>query len=206
MEALRSIIKWISSDKSLAPATWGLVLVTFLLVVATAFLYFDGLRKSKQQERRWEAEDNRREEEVKPSAVVEIAVREDAPLDMCFACFNLGINTFFVDRMIVTTSDGTFVESDLSPMVLTPGSWIVIDFDPLKLLGMFGEPNRFKEASCVMHLKGAKGIVVTEPVWFYVGYGNQRADWTKGRLADRQEGAIVPQPKVLRIPRGVSAG
>ncbi len=39
--------------------------------------------------------------------IVEIAAKEETPADMCFACFNLGNNSFFIDRMIVKANDGT---------------------------------------------------------------------------------------------------
>jgi hypothetical protein len=118
---------------------------------------------------------------------------------MCFACFNLGNSTFFVDRIIVTASDGTRSESDLTPQVVTPGTWVTIDYDPSLLLGIYGEKTPFKEANCVLLLKGATGIAATDPEWFYVGYGNGRAAWHKGRLADRQPGTIPEQHKVVRI-------
>jgi hypothetical protein len=100
---LQSLGAWLVSDKSVAAATWGLVVVTFLLVVVTALLVADGFRKSRDQAKRWEEEQERRIAESKPSAIVELAAKEDTPLDMCFACFNLGSNTFYIDRMVVTT-------------------------------------------------------------------------------------------------------
>jgi hypothetical protein len=132
MQGLESTIHWIFSDDSLALATWGLVVATFLLFV-------DGLRKSREQNRQWEEERKRRKEESIPSAVVEIAAKEETPQDMCFACFNLGNNSFFVGRMIVTSSDGMRDESDLTPQIVVPGTWVTIDYDPARLLGMFGE-------------------------------------------------------------------
>ena len=89
MEALKSALHWIFSDGSLAVATWGLVVATFLLFV-------DGTRKSREQNRQWNEERKRRKEEAMPSAVVEIAAKEETPLDMCFAVFNLGNNSFFI--------------------------------------------------------------------------------------------------------------
>lgn len=136
-----------------------------------------------------------------PSAVVEIAAKEETPLDMCFACFNLGNNSFFVDRMIVTANDGTRNESDLTPQVVVPGTWITIDYDPAPLLGMFGEKTQYKEANCVLLLKRAFGTVATNPEWFYIGYGKGRAEWHKGRLADRLPGVIPEQHKIVRNQR-----
>lgn len=137
-----------------------------------------------------------------PSAVVEIAAKEETPLDMCFACFNLGNNSFFVDRMIVTASDGTRNESDLTPQIVVPGTWVTIDYDPAGLLGMFGEKTQYKEANCALMLKGAFGTVATNPEWFYIGYGKGRAEWHKGRLADRLPGVIPEQHKIVRTKRG----
>jgi hypothetical protein len=194
MQALKSTLHWVFSDGSLALATWGLVVATFLLFV-------DGLRKSREQTRRWEEERKRRKEESMPSAVVEIAAKEETPLDMCFACFNLGNNTFFVDRMTVTALDGTRSESDLTPQVVVPGACVTIDFDPAQLLGVHGEKTEFKEAYCVLTLKGAFGIVETKREWFYVGYGQGRASWQKGRLADRQPGAIPEHHKILQTKK-----
>ena len=191
MQALQLVLHWIFSDGSLAVATWGLVVATFLLFV-------DGLRKSREQSRQWEEERKRLKEESMPSAVVEIAAKEETPLDMCFACFNLGNNSFFVDRMIVEASDGTRNESNLTPQVVVPGTWVTIDYDPAQLLGMFGEMNPYKEANCVLMLKGAFGTVATAPEWFYIAYGKNRAEWHKGRLADRLPGAIPEQHKIVR--------
>jgi hypothetical protein len=157
--------------------------------------------KSRDQAKRWEEEQERRIAASKPSAVVELAAKEDTPLDMCFACFNLGSNTFYIDRMVVTTSDGARHESGLTPQIVIPGTWVTIDYNPAELLGMFGENQPFKEANCMLFLRGATGIVTTDPEWFYVGYGNGRADWHKGRLADRQPGVIPPQHKIIREPK-----
>lgn len=136
-----------------------------------------------------------------PSAVVEIAAKEETPLDMCFACFNLGNNSFFVDRMIVEASDGTRNESDLTPQVVVPGTWVTIDYDPAGLLGAFGEKTQYKEANCVLILKGAFGTVATNPEWFYVGYGMGRAEWHKGRLSDRLPGVIPKQHKIVQTQK-----
>src|SRR5208337_5145726 len=117
MQVLESTLHWVFSDGSLALATWGLVVATFLL-------FADGLRKSREQNRRWEEERKSRKAESMPSAVVEIAAKEETPLDMCFACFNLGNNSFFIDRMIVMANDGTRNESDLTPQVVVPGTCV----------------------------------------------------------------------------------
>jgi hypothetical protein len=195
MQALKSFLEWLLSEKSLGSATWALVLATFFLVL-------DGWQKSREQNRQWEEERKRKKEESIPSAVVEIAAKEETLLDMCFAVFNLGTNTFFVDRMIVTALDGARSDSDLTPQVVTPGTWVTIDYDPAQLLGVYGEKTEFKEAYCVLVLKGAFGSVTTSPEWFYFGYGQGRAMWQKGRLAERKPGLLPVLHKILRTPKG----
>jgi len=101
----------------------------------------------------------------------------------------------------VIASDGTRSIADLTPQVVTPGTWVTIDYNPAELLGMFGENIPYKEAYCVLTLRGANGTVDTDPEWFYVGYGKQRAEWHKGRLADRQLGAIPPKHKIIQTPK-----
>jgi hypothetical protein len=58
-----------------------------------------------------------------------------------------------------------------------------------------------QEANAVFVLRGQYGLEYTEPVWFYVSHDPTRGyDWKVGRLADRLEGAIVTQPRL--IPKG----
>src|SRR5216683_2385877 len=103
----------------------------------------------------WKDEDEQRKEEAKPSAIVQVATYAGDSSAMFFACFNLGNNTFLIDRMIVTADDGTRNESDLTPQIVTPGTWVTIGFDPCSILGLFGEKTQFKEANGVLVLKGA---------------------------------------------------
>lgn len=185
---------WFFSEQSLAFATWGLVFATLLL-------FGHGWQVSRRQEKQWEGEEKRRREESMPSAVIEIAVREEASLDMCFACFNLGNNTFYLDKMIVKGSNGRRSESDLTPLIVTPGTWVTIDYNPAEMLGTFGQETPFTEACCTFVLRGAAGTATTAPTWFYVGYGKDRAVWHKGRLADNLPGTIPAQPKVIKTPK-----
>jgi hypothetical protein len=192
MPLLKAISAWFTTDKSLAVATWGLVVATFLLVL-------DGWQKSREQGRSWKRDDERRKEEAKPRAIVELATDADGSLEMFFACFNLGNNTFFIDKLIVTASDGTMDEASLTPKIVIPGTYVTIGYDPSQLLGLFGEATKFKEANGVLVLKGATATATTEPVWFYVGYGHSgyRCEWGMGRLADRKPGMITKFPKIL---------
>ena len=205
---------WLANEHSITLATWGLVFVTLLLFLATICLYLDSRAKGKEekerwgredtsrateQQSRWEREDRLREEYAKPKVAVEIARRENAP-EIVFRCFNLGSTIFFIDQMIVTfigqivAANRTVETSDLpGPPVLLPGTVFSTTYDCAGYL-MDG----FQEAHTVFVLRGSRGLEYTEPVWFYVfpdatlGYR-----WTKGRLADRLPGMIVPQPRSL---------
>jgi hypothetical protein len=186
-----------TSEKYITVATWGLVLVTLALVIVTALLVWDGSRKSREQRERWAEEDKRSENNAAPSAVIEITTNDNA--DLIFGCFNLGNNTFFVDKMIVTARDGTIQETTLTPKIVTPGTYAAVGYDPAQIMGLFGENTEFKEANAVFVLKGATGTVQTDPAWFYVFYRKNGVGcgWNIGRLADRQPGTLVPVPKRL---------
>jgi len=193
MHVLRLFLGWLASDKSLAPATWGLVVVTALLVI-------DGWIKSREQTRRWRHEDERRKEEAKPRAVVEITSDSEAQTNMGFTCFNLGNTTFYIDKLIVTTADRAIHVADIEPQIVTPGTSVTVPFNPGELLGWFARQNEFVEANAVFVLRGATGREETEPQWFYVGDPPPRSShcqWYVGRVADRQPGTIVPKPKII---------
>jgi hypothetical protein len=189
-------------DQSLDRATWGLVIVTAGLVLCTIATVIDGFRKSREQDRRWLVEDRQREEDARPKALVELATYADNRLAMFFAVFNLGNNTFLIDRLIVTSSTGGRYESQLSPQIVTPGTWVTIEFEPRHMLNPMGDVKEFTEAYGVFVLKGATGAVTTEPEWFYVSYGspNYKFPWEMGRLSERLEGAIVREPRLLPGP------
>jgi len=204
---------WLTNKKSLAPATWGLVAVTLLLVIATVFLVIDSFLKGKEQRKRWEREDESRakeqqarweredrlrEEDAKPKVAVDIGKRGNAP-EIVFKCFNLGNTIFFIDQMVITATNPkcSIRTSDLvGPPVLLPGSFISTTYDCEGLL-----TDGFQEANAVFVLRGQHGMEHTEPVWFYVNPDpTQGYDWTRGRLADRLPGAMVLQPR--SIPEG----
>jgi hypothetical protein len=189
-------------DYSLDHATWGLVIVTGLLVIGTIATVIDGVIKGKRQDMRWEHEDKQREDAARPKALVELASYADDRLKMLFAVFNLGNNTFLIDRLTVTSTTGRFYESQMSPQIVTPGTWVTIDFEPRHMLSERGESTEFVEAYGVLVLKGATDTVTTEPQWFYVSYGSPtyRFPWEVGRVAERLPGAIVKEPRLLPKP------
>jgi len=204
---------WLTNEKSLTTATWGLVGATLLLVLATIILFLDSFFKGREQRRRWEREDASRakeqqarweredrirEEDAKPKVAVEIGKRENAP-EIVFRCFNLGNTIFFIDQMIITATSPkrSIRTSDLvGPPVLLPGTFISTTYDCEGLL-----TDGFQEANAVFVLRGPHGLEHTQPVWFYVTPDRtQGYDWRIGRLADRLPGAIVLQPR--SIPKG----
>jgi hypothetical protein len=195
---------WFTNEKSLAVATWGLVVATLILFLDSFYKgkeqrerwKREDASRAKEQRERWEREDRLREEDAKPKVTVELTQRDNAP-EIVFRCYNLGSTIFFIDRMEVTYQPGrTFHKRDtVGPPVLLPGTFISETYDCTEFL-----TDRFREANIVFVLRGAHGLVPTEPVWFYIfregaGYG-----WRRGRLADRQPGTIVLQPR--SIPEG----
>jgi hypothetical protein len=57
MIAVFLLPEWMIGEKYVTLATWGLVLVTFLLVIATVVMWLDSLSKGKDQKERWDRED-----------------------------------------------------------------------------------------------------------------------------------------------------
>lgn len=100
-----AIPEWVTGEKSLAVATWGLVLVTFLLVVATLVLYLDNRVKGKEQVKRWKREDRLRAEAAQPKAVLELGKRQNAP-HVIALCYNLGEHPFVIDKLVVSLTKG----------------------------------------------------------------------------------------------------
>jgi hypothetical protein len=189
-------------DYSLDHATWGLVIVTGLLVIGTIATVVDGVIKGRRQDRRWEDEDKQRKEDAQPKALVELATYADDRLKLLFAVFNLGNNTFLIDKLIVASTTGRRYESQMSPQIVTPGTWVTIEFEPRHMLSERGESTAFVEAYGILVLKGATDTVTTKPEWFYVSYGspNYRFPWEMGRLSERVEGAMVKVPRLLPSP------
>jgi hypothetical protein len=207
---------WLTNEKFLTLATWGLVLVTFLLFLATVVLYLDSRAKgkeqkerweredasrAKEQQSRWEREDRLREEDAKPKLAVELAQRDNAP-EVVFRCYNLGSTIFFIDQMVVTffdqpqTANRSFNITDaVGPPVLLPGTFTSTTYDCTEFL-----TDGFREANIVFALRGSRGRVLTEPVWFYIFRDGPDYRWRRGRLADRLPGTIVQQPR--SIPEG----
>jgi hypothetical protein len=122
---LTALPDWLTSEKYLTFATWGLVGVTFLLVVATLLLLIDSRLKSNEQRRRWEKENKEhererndqrerwnREDEIRRTQRAldyRFGVKPD-DTDVIIWVANLGITSFLVTRIwldIVNPFDST---------------------------------------------------------------------------------------------------
>jgi hypothetical protein len=57
MAVLAFLPEWLTNEKYLTLATWGLVAATIVLGLATLLLYLDGRAKSQEQRERWAKED-----------------------------------------------------------------------------------------------------------------------------------------------------
>lgn len=195
MLLLIALPEWLTSEKSLPAATWGLVFVTLLLVVATLTLYLDSRIKGKEQVERWKREDRLRAEATEPKAVVELGKRQNAP-HVIALCYNLGEHPFVIDKLCVSVRKGMTRISDLlGPYVVLPGTYVPVTVDCTELLS---GSNEHHDTSIVFQLKGASGTVATKPVWFSfypdpaTGYG-----WSVGGSEDRLPGMIVQQPRMI---------
>ncbi|HUO28268.1 MAG TPA: hypothetical protein VMU80_03550 [Bryobacteraceae bacterium] len=205
---------WLTDEKYITLATWGLFVATLLLFLATIFLYYDARAKSKEQRERWEREDDSRvkeqrarwdredrlrEEDAKPKVAVELAQRDNAP-EIVFRCYNLGSTIFFIDQMIVEFFDQrgpktTNIRDFAGPPVLLAGTFFSVTYDCSEFL-----TEGPREANIVFYLMGSHGRVPTEPVWFYIFRDGPSYGWRRGRLAERLPGMIVQQPR--SIPEG----
>lgn len=180
--------EWLTSEKSLAVATWG-------LVVATLILYLDSRAKGKEQVERWKREDRLRAEADMPKAVVELGKRQNSP-HVVALCYNLGEHLFVIDKLFVSVQKGSTRISDLlGPYVVLPGSYVPVTCDCTELL--CGK-NELHDTSIVFQLKGASGVVATEPVWFsFYPHASGGYGWSVGGPGTRLPGMIVQQPRVI---------
>lgn len=128
-----------------------------------------------------------------PGAYVELAITESVP-GVVALCYNLGDNPLVADELILSVQGGTRRHSQLAgPSLVAPGTFMQAEVDCSEFV-----TSTAQEASVVFRLKGPAGTVITEPVWFYF-YAEAGAPygWRPGRLADRQPGAIMPEPRLV---------
>jgi hypothetical protein len=121
MAAALLLPEWLIGEHYVTLATWGLVLVTFLLVIATFVMWLDSLSKGREQKVRWVLEDeqhrkDREEERSRWRRDDEIRQEEQRPKfdfgldiqpllnshrnDVVVWCANLGSASFIVKRIL----------------------------------------------------------------------------------------------------------
>jgi len=190
-------------DLSLDRATWGLVIVTALLVVGTIATFTDGTRRGRLQDKRWENEDKHRIEDAEPRALVELATYLDDSLRLLFVVYNLGNNTFLIDKLIVKVNNTKIEVPQQTPQIVTPGNWVSIEFEPRLILSPNGGNTPSEEGYGTIVLKGATGSVITKSEWFHVFYAQpsrpDRFPWGMGR-SGLPPGTLVETPRVLPSP------
>jgi hypothetical protein len=194
-----AILVWLTNEQSLTLATWGLVVVTALLVVGTFLLFLDSWKKGKEQRFRWDREDQQRIDDAKPKTLVELAKRPSSP-EVVVLCYNLGSITFVIDKLIVYSGNATRFGDMEGPLIALPGSFVHIKVSRADWLQTktVGEASITREAYVVLLLKGAYGPIVTDPVWFcFRPAMEHQYEWTVGRLADRKCGVIPKQPRAI---------
>jgi hypothetical protein len=188
---------WLTNEQSLTLATWGLVIVTALLVL-------DSWNKSREQRKRWDREDQQRVDDAKPKTLIELAKRPSSP-DVVVLCYNLGSNTFVIDKLILYCDKATKFGDLEGPLIVLPGTYVHIKVSCASWLQTktVGELSITREAYVVLLLRGATGPIATDPVWFCFrpAVGHQY-EWTVGRLADRQPGVIPAQPRAIPDEEG----
>jgi hypothetical protein len=192
-------IMWLTNEQSLTLATWGLVVATALLVIGTFLLFLDSWNKGKEQRSRWAREDQQRDDDAKPKTLIELAKRPSSP-DVVVLCYNLGSNTFVIDKLIVYCDKATRFGEMEGPLIALPGTYVHIRVSCAEWLQTktVGEACITREAYVVLLLKGATGPIATDPVWFcFRPAFATEYEWSVGRLADRQPGTIPAQPRAI---------
>jgi hypothetical protein len=194
-----AIPAWLTNEQSLALATWGLFLVTALLVVGTFLLFLDSWKKGKEQRARWDREDQQLADDAKPKTLIELAKRPSSP-DVVVLCYNLGSNIFVIDKLIVSCGSATSSDDLEGPLIVFPGTYVHIKVSCAEWLQTktVSELNIIREAYAVLVLRGAAGSITTDPVWFCFRPAFTTAyEWSVGRMADKQPGVIPAQPRVI---------
>ena len=135
-------------DLSLDHATWELVIVTAGLVICTLAMSIDGILRGRRQNERWENEDKHRIEDAEPKALVELATYIDDSLRLLFVVYNLGNNTFLIDKLIVKVNNTEIEVPQQTPQIVTPGNWVKIEFEPCLILNPNGGKARKSELNC----------------------------------------------------------
>lgn len=213
----------VAPDYSLDHATWWLVGVTAALVICTLLTIWDGWRKGrlqdvrwnledKKQAERWLAEDKQREEDAKPKAFVELATYENDPFRLVFVVYNLGNHSFLIDKLVikVEAKRTTITAPHFAPQIVTPGNWAPIEFDQRLILNPNGSNTPSEEAYGIIVIKGATGLPLeVKSDWLHIFYpqpprSDRSLSWNMGR-SNQPPGTVSQQPRILPGPAKDSA-
>lgn len=205
----------VAPDYSLDHATWWLVGVTAALVICTLLTVWDGWRKGKLQEarwnledekqvQRWSAEDKQREEDARPKAFVELANYENDPFRLVFVVYNLGNHSFLIDKLVieVEAKRTTIIAPHFAPQIVKPGNWAPIEINPYLILSPNGNNPPSEEAYGIIFIKGASGLPLeVKSDWLHVFYpqqslSNSPPSWNMGR-SNQPPGTVSQQPRIL---------
>lgn len=219
----------VAPDYSLDHATWWLVGVTAALVICTLLTVWDGWRKGRlqdvrwnledekqaerwanedrQRDERWLAEDAQREEDAKPKTFVELATYENDPFRLVFVVYNLGNHSFLIDKLVikVEAKRTTITAPHFAPQIVTPGNWAPIEFDQRLILSPNGGNTPSEEAYGIIVIKGATGLPLeVKSDWLHVFYPqpprpDRPLSWNMGR-SNQPPGTVSQQPRILPGP------
>ena len=213
----------VAPDYSLDHATWWLVGVTAILVICTSLTVWDGWRKGrlqdarwnledKKQAERWLAEDKQREEDAKPKTFVELATYENDPFRLVFVVYNFGNHSFLIDKLVikVEAKRTTITAPHFAPQIVTPGNWAPIEFDQRLILSPNGSNTPSEEAYGIIVIKGATGLPLeVKSDWLHIFYpqpprSDRSLSWNMGR-SNQPPGTVSQQPRILPGPAKDSA-
>lgn len=91
MIALLTLPGWLTSEKDVTLATWGLVFVTAFLALITFW-------QGREERKRWQREDALRREETQPKADFGLKISEPSK-ELTFWCANLGTASFLISNI-----------------------------------------------------------------------------------------------------------
>lgn len=185
MIAIDKVTEWVASEKSLTFATWSLVIATIALVM-------DSWLKGREQQKRWDSEDQRSAEQTELQLTrwkEEDARRhfQESP-HVAFGlqavdhklriwCANVGAVAFVIESVVLRDLNGQTMEhSEVS--VLPSGSLESFSLAQMKLASYYGE----KVFEVRLRIKVAEKTIVTQPSCFTLNIG------FRGDLASVVEG------------------
>lgn len=149
---------WLTNEGNVTLATWGLVVATLVLGIATFLLFLDGRAKSKEQRRRWEREDALRESETQPKADFGLEISKEGILELW--CANLGISSFLISSIQMTAispSDSNVVA--LNSVIVPVGQVAKVELLRIPGIGRFGMVGGNREIS--LELQGPVSRITT---------------------------------------------